>query len=201
MQILSFCSFGNRVFQLIRNFEWDLIQCFDGSHISVQRQDVIGIKLFRTYLFHVEYWCMNKNLHIYSSLFLYGFSIKAKRKATLGYRKWVSLQHIFTGFFVVACNIPTSTAARKKFSCASGTVYLKDHSFSSIWWKSDKKACIESFSIHQQRSRTKNWAIFTYRHLPSHLKHSLHLNFPPSATFTLSSLYFRIRSKCISCQF
>ena len=31
-----------------------LIQCFDGSHVSVQRHDVIGIKLFRTYLFHVE---------------------------------------------------------------------------------------------------------------------------------------------------
>ena len=25
MQILSFYSFGNRVFQLIRNFEWDLL--------------------------------------------------------------------------------------------------------------------------------------------------------------------------------
>ena len=35
-------------------------------------------------------------------------------------------------FFMVACNIPTSTAARKKFSCASGTVHLKDHSLNSI---------------------------------------------------------------------
>ena len=92
-------------------------------------------------------------------------------------------------------------SSQKKISCASGTLHPKDHSFSSIWWKSGQKDCIESFSIHQKISRTKNWAIFTYHHLSSHLKHFLHLNFTPSATFTLLSLHFRIRSKCISCQF
>ena len=137
---------------------------------------------------------------MYSSLFLYGISITSKKKATLGYQKWVSLQHIFTWFFMVACNVPTSTAARKKFSCASGTVHLKDHSLSGIRWRSGQKACIEFFLIHRQWSRTKKWAIFTYRHLLSHLKHLSHLYFPPSATFILKSLYFRIRAKCISCQ-
>ena len=38
-----------------------LIQCFDGSYVSVQRHDVIGIKLLRTFLLHVEYLCMIKN--------------------------------------------------------------------------------------------------------------------------------------------
>ena len=28
-----------------------LIQCFDGSYVSVQRHDVIGIKLLRTFCF------------------------------------------------------------------------------------------------------------------------------------------------------
>ena len=29
---------------------------YDGIHVSMQRYDVIGIKLLRTYLVHVEFW-------------------------------------------------------------------------------------------------------------------------------------------------
>ena len=130
----------------------------------MQRHDVIGIKLLRTYLFHIEYWCMSKKLHIYSSLFLYGISITSKKKATLGYQKWVSLQHIFTWFFMVACNVPTSTAARKKFSCASGTVHLKDHSLSGIRWRSGQKACIEFFFNSPTMITDQKMSYF---HLPS----------------------------------
>ena len=46
---------------------------------------------------------------------------------------------------MVACKFPTSTVVRKKNSCASGTVHLKDHSRSSIRWKSGKIHCADFF--------------------------------------------------------
>ena len=65
------------------------------------------------------------NLHILSSLFLYGFSIKAKRKATLGYQKWVSLQYILPDFpwkHAIFQHLQQPPPPPQKKSCASGTV-------------------------------------------------------------------------------
>ena len=61
-----------------------LIRCFDGSHVSVQRHDVIGIKLFRTYLFHVEYCWMSENYISIALYFCMELAWKPKRRQPYG---------------------------------------------------------------------------------------------------------------------
>ena len=78
---------------------------------------------------------------------------------------------------MVARNIPTSTAAKNNFPVQAGQYIWKTIASALSDENQIKKNLHWIFFNSSTKISDQNWAFFTYRHLPSHLKHSSHLNF------------------------